>query len=49
MVTGDFESATTETGIQGFFLQSLPADDDGVASTSEGLFAYRPAAGVVEV
>lgn len=49
VVTGDFESATSATGLEGFFLQSLSADQDDSDATSEGIFAYRPAASAVDV
>lgn len=38
VVTADFQGATPALG--GFYLQSLPADDDAVVATSEGLFVY---------
>lgn len=39
IVVGDYEGATS---LRGFFVQSLAADDDGVAETSEGLFVFEP-------
>ena len=39
VVVGDYEGPAP--ALRGFYLQDLPADDDGDPATSEGIFVFE--------